>query len=1224
MSPEPSLVQGSEFDDEINARSSFNNGYSDFAALYGMGGNDRLTAGYYTGTMSGGEGNDFVDGRGSQYLQTLDGGAGDDILYTATNTFASAFGGDGNDTIYAHGAISGGAGNDKIFVQFSYYAGQVTGDAGDDEIQASSVAAIMAGGDGSDIVRGGTGNDTLGSAGLNPPSFPSSGLFVLANDMALDRDQMFGGDGDDILAIGYGDDADGGAGADTLRLSLGGATAGVVLDTTDRAAGRPFSFGGGTVVNVEKLTYLNGSAFADVFTIATQALSLVVDGGEGNDTATSGDSSVIFNGGGGDDRFVSGRAGDVFDGGTGFDAVDYSGQANGVSVQLGLTPDASGTGAGGDRLVNVESVIGTDHNDTLGGSQRADVLIGGGGDDILVGGDGNDRLEGNAGNDMVVGGFGNDRLDGGEGDDTLITGPTGDVFLGGFGYNPASGGGNDEVIGGAGSDRAYLFYADRTDGVTFDNSALNRVNAVTAGGASAGSITGVERVTFFGGSGVDTVTGGVGADELFGGAGNDTLRGGAEDDTLHGGIGDDVLDGGEQSSAFFSGDTVSYGLTNAGGEISAGVQVDLRVQGVAQDTAGGGRDTLIGIENLVGSRFTDRLQGDGGVNRLTDYGGGSDRLFGDGGADWLEVQRNSSAGQAATLLLDGGEGNDNLTFYAFQRQGDVATLLGGAGRDTIRTEAEGASVTIDGGMGDDVVTVSAVKGTYRIATGEGSDSVALIASYGAEASGASVRVTDFTTGIGGDRIDLGEWLFGSALVGYVQGSNPFSGGFLRLAQSGADTLLQMDRNGGGDAFVTLVTLSDTLAAAYAAENLGRFAQGPEQVGAAGNDTLTGSAGDDRLFGASGNDTLLGGGGADLLDGGTGADQMTGGAGDDVFVVDSFADVVTEAAGEGVDMVRTAIGSRTDYTQLYTLAANVEKLTGTGAAGQGVRANTLDNTVAMGAGADLIVLDDGGVDSVTAGDGNDYIYYGATLTVADMTDGGAGVDTVGLVGSYSLTLGANSLVGVERIAMYTGLQGGTGTANSYAITTVDANVADGAELFVIAASLTAGETLTFNGSAERDGRFTVLAGAGADVLVGGARADYLAGGAGGDQLFGLDGNDTLVGGAGADVLRGGNGRDMFEFAAVSDSTAAARDTIVDFNAGVDRIDLSQIDAVAGTGGNDAFAFIGSATFGNSAGQLRAYQANGSWFVEGDTNGDGVADFALQVMGSGALGAGDFLL
>src|SRR5207247_965968 len=95
-------------------------------------------------------------------------------------------------------------------------------------------------------------------------------------------------------------------------------------------------------------------------------------------------------------------------------------------------------------------------------------------------------------------------------------------------------------------------------------------------------------------------------------------------------------------------------------------------------------------------------------------------------------------------------------------------------------------------------------------------------------------------------------------------------------------------------------------------------------------------GNDLLFGGGGDDNLNGGDGNDLLDGGSGADTMTGGLGADTYVVDNAGDVVTENAGEGTDTVQSAI--------TYTLGANVENLTLTGASAINGTGNTLDNVL----------------------------------------------------------------------------------------------------------------------------------------------------------------------------------------------------------------------------------------------------------------------------------------
>ena len=75
----------------------------------------------------------------------------------------------------------------------------------------------------------------------------------------------------------------------------------------------------------------------------------------------------------------------------------------------------------------------------------------------------------------------------------------------------------------------------------------------------------------------------------------------------------------------------------------------------------------------------------------------------------------------------------------------------------------------------------------------------------------------------------------------------------------------------------------------------------------------------------------------------------------------------------------------------------------------------------------------------------------------------------------------------------------------------------------------------------------------DVLWGTKVTDKLYGDYGNDRLHGMAGDDLLSGGPGSDILIGGPGRDSFRF---DHDPAADRsiDTILDFNADFDRIDL----------------------------------------------------------------------
>ena len=112
-------------------------------------------------------------------------------------------------------------------------------------------------------------------------------------------------------------------------------------------------------------------------------------------------------------------------------------------------------------------------------------------------------------------------------------------------------------------------------------------------------------------------------------------------------------------------------------------------------------------------------------------------------------------------------------------------------------------------------------------------------------------------------------------------------------------------------------------------------------------------------------------------------------------------------------------------------------------------------------------------------------------------------------------------------------------------------------------------------------------------------------------------------AGADVFAFGAAGHSMDVAFRSDGKKLLPDVLADFISGSDRIDLSAIDAVAGSAGDDAFAFIGTAAFSGQAGQLRYEVTENFLHIYGDVDGDGARDFHIVASGTQIL-AGDFIL
>ena len=194
--------------------------------------------------------------------------------------------------------------------------------------------------------------------------------------------------------------------------------------------------------------------------------------------------------------------------------------------------------------------------------------------------------------------------------------------------------------------------------------------------------------------------------------------------------------------------------------------------------------------------------------------------------------------------------------------------------------------TIDAGAGADILQIDgAVVSPVTATLGDGQDAIRFRLST--VPIGLFGTITDFASGAGGDKLDLSAIL--NSLVGY-DGSNPFGTGFLQLPQDGADTLLEVDQNGGGDSYTTLFRFQNTSAAGFTSENfLPTFAP-------AGGEVLLGGPNIDNLTAGPGNDEVYGFGDHDVLNGAAGDDNVFGGDGDDHLTGDAGADRLGRRGG----------------------------------------------------------------------------------------------------------------------------------------------------------------------------------------------------------------------------------------------------------------------------------------------------------------------------------------
>ena len=568
-----------------------------------------------------------------------------------------------NDLVLGVGGTeySGGSGTlDKFVTDWSAQTAAITWDAADGSEAILANGVTISGfeklhirlGEGDDVVtgashtnylHGGLGNDTLTGNNSN--------------------DELHGGDGNDIL--------NGGLGSDILNGGLG-------IDTADYA-----SSSSAIAINMHAGTASGGLATGDTLIDIEN-----IAGTNFNDTVFGNASDNHLMGGDGDDILGGAGGADILDGGLGNDTASYALSAYGVSVSL-----ISGSEAGGDTLISIENLTGSDFDDQL----RGDT-----GDNILRGAIGNDVLDGGQGIDI---------LDGGDGSDTVTYQlATTSVII-------------DLLAGTASGD-----FATGDSFISIENLTGSDFGDELSGDNSANQLDGrLGTDLIFGLDGDDSLLGGGGNDSLWGGNGLDTLSGQNGDDFLNGGADKDILSGGGGVDEVYggAGDDILYG--NAGADLLYGGggrdiffvdHLDSLIDGGSgydRVFAASGSQALTldmgasAIEQAFGSDFGDTFDGTNSLSFIKVFGGaGNDTFIGSDFGDRLY-------GEAGDDMMTGGLGNDRFFFDTGDGH-DIITDFGLEGRDRIDFKAAGITDISE-------LTISQIGGDTRIEYG--TDSVLL-------------------------------------------------------------------------------------------------------------------------------------------------------------------------------------------------------------------------------------------------------------------------------------------------------------------------------------------------------------------------------------------------------------------------------------------------------------------------------------------------------------------
>ena len=803
------------------------------------------------------------------------------------------------------------------------------------------------------------------------------------------------------------------------------------------------------------------------------------------------------------------------------------------------------------------------------------------GTDFVRTGDGNDNIFTDDANDIIDSGRGVDIVDGGAGAEDVISKDFSDVSVDIL-WNIRTG-----AFTGPGS------FVNLESFGTLRTGAGNDV-IVTSDFSRASDNPSDEII--FTGAGSDLVTVSNGIDHVDMGGGDDRL----------------IAD---YTNAFFPGSIVSILNQNPDGSYSG------EHRGVA---SGGTRTgvTFDGVEHFTliypvsggnGGNLNDTIHtGDG--NDVVHAGASSDRIHVgrgidevDGGETGTDVdglaKEFEAAGPAIDINLDANTYSGpglitNIEFFIDLKTSDGNDVV--VTSNIVDNNNDGGDDLIDTRGGDDVVTL--FNGNDVVDLGAGNDRLIIdLATYNAFVAGTTMTLVETSPGTYSGLLDTAS----SNVDVTFAGVEHFTFHGNSTGGNGSNSRDDITTGDGDDIIFTYHS----------------------------NDTIDAGGGNDVIDGGSANDVIDGGAGDDYIDGGTQNDTMRGGLGDDVFIVDTAADSVVEQAGEGVDEIRTTLAS-------FSLAslANVENLTGIGAAGQTLTGNGGANALDGGAGDDS--LDGGGgADTMTGGTGNDtfYVEQAGDLVVESA---GGGSDTV--VTSVSYTLGAGQeiellrtfgssttyaadLTGNEFAQSLVGnaagnrLDGAGGADAMYGFGGDDTYLVDHAGDLVVEAAGGGSDTVIANTSyALRNGQEVELlrtfgtsttnavdlTGNGfAQTIVGNAAANRIDGKGGADTLYGFGGDDQF---AFTTALGGGN-----------------VDRIVDFQPGADEILLDDaVFAGLGLGALDPAAFRTGSAAQDADDRIIYNSATGALFFDADGVG-GAAAVQFAALDPGLpLAASDF--